>query len=161
MSYTSELQQDYAERRKRLFNPPIKPPQHNNRRPYNPTIWHERKRDVIVVASEPVKPPKFAPIIFPAAPWRDIVKEVCVKHGMTFAEIRGHCRARDIVAARHEVCYRLATETPLSLPAIGRRLGGKDHTTVLHGIRKHRERMAAHLSNQLSPLSTGAGETAE
>ena len=26
--------------------------------------------------------------------------------------------------------------TPRSLPDIGRRIGGKDHTTVLHGVRK-------------------------
>jgi chromosomal replication initiation ATPase DnaA len=27
----------------------------------------------------------------------------------------------------------------MSLPQIGRRLGGRDHTTVLHGIRRHCE----------------------
>ena len=39
--------------------------------------------------------------------------------------------------------YRMKTETTMSLPKIGDRLGGKDHTTVLYGIRKHKAKMEA------------------
>jgi chromosomal replication initiation ATPase DnaA len=36
-----------------------------------------------------------------------------------------------------QIVYYLAKElTPLSYPEIGRRIGGRDHTTVLHGVRK-------------------------
>lgn len=146
MSYTSELQQDYAERRARLFNPGVKPPQPSIvRRPYNPTIWHDRKRDVIMVASKvrEAQSPLFGVIVLPSAAWKAIVNEVCAKHGVTFAELVAHRRTRNIVAARHEACYRLSTETTLSLCQIGLRLGGKDHTTVIHAINKHRERLVA------------------
>ena len=34
-------------------------------------------------------------------------------------------------------------ETDASLPQIGRALGGRDHTTVLYGLKCHAERMAA------------------
>lgn len=75
--------------------------------------------------------------------WKDIVAEVSTKHGVTRAEIMSPQRCRRIVLARQEIFYRLSTETTMSLPAIGRRIGDKDHTTVLHGVRKHRERMEA------------------
>ena len=146
MSYASELQQDYAERRKRLFNPGVKPPEPSIvRRPYNPTIWHKRKRDVLVIASETAEAsaPMFDVIDLPPAAWKVIVMEVCEKHRITYRQIIGDCRSRHIVAARHEAFYRLSTEATLSLTAIGHRMGGKDHTTVIHGIAKHRERMAA------------------
>lgn len=45
---------------------------------------------------------------------------------------------RDIRVAypRHIVMYLAKTLTLKSLPEIGRRLGGRDHTTILHGVRK-------------------------
>lgn len=73
--------------------------------------------------------------------WRLIVDEVCTKYQCTFGEIIGGQRAKWIVVARHEAFYRLSKETALSLPQIGRLMGGKDHTTVLHGCRKHASRL--------------------
>lgn len=76
------------------------------------------------------------PIEIPMTETQRIIRDVCVKHGISYPEIIGHRRARPIIAARHEAMYRLSKETTLSLPAIGRRMGGKDHTTVLHAVRK-------------------------
>lgn len=72
--------------------------------------------------------------------WRDIVMEVAKKHKITLPEITGRQRQHKIVLARHEAFYRLKTETPLSLPEIGRKMGGRDHTSVLHGYRAHMKR---------------------
>src|SRR5208282_2515025 len=36
----------------------------------------------------------------------------------------------------HIAMYLAKELTPRSLPDIGRRIGGRDHTTVLHGVRK-------------------------
>lgn len=45
-------------------------------------------------------------------------------------------RTMDIVRPR-QVCYYLARHlTKRSLPEIGRRIGGRDHTSALHGIQK-------------------------
>ena len=66
-----------------------------------------------------------------------IMREVCDKHGISKSELLSPRRAVPIVAARHEAMYRMSKETTMSLPAIGRRMGGRDHTTVLHGIRKY------------------------
>jgi chromosomal replication initiator protein len=44
--------------------------------------------------------------------------------------------------------------TPRSLPEIGRRFGGRDHTTIMHGVRKIEEMMAtdSQLSDDLQLL---------
>lgn len=46
---------------------------------------------------------------------------------------------RDVVTvlAKHECYWRAKQETSWSLPAIGRYFGGRDHTTILHGVRKY------------------------
>lgn len=40
------------------------------------------------------------------------------------------------VQARHVAIYLARQMTPLSLPAIGRLFGGRDHTTILHAVRR-------------------------
>lgn len=72
--------------------------------------------------------------------WKDIALEVATKHRVTLQEIKGPQRNAYIVLARHELFWRMAHETTLSLPEIGRKLGGRDHTTVIHGMRRHAER---------------------
>lgn len=86
------------------------------------------------VAPPPSRPDPFR--------WRSIIEEVAQKHGVLMSDMRSVRRGRPLVAARHEAMWRMRNETSMSLPEIGRRLGGRDHTTVLHGIRKHEARIA-------------------
>lgn len=72
-----------------------------------------------------------------------IIQEVCDSHGVTKGEMLGRQRSKPIATARQEACWRLSKETTLSLAQIGRKLGGRDHTTVMHGIRRHLENEAA------------------
>jgi chromosomal replication initiator protein len=51
-------------------------------------------------------------------------------------ELLGRARKQEIVRPRHIAMYLLREETESSLVEIGRTLGGRDHTTVLHGIEK-------------------------
>ena len=51
-------------------------------------------------------------------------------------EIRSGRRAPESVHARHMAFYLCKTMTEMSLPQIGIALGGRDHTTVLHGFRR-------------------------
>lgn len=67
---------------------------------------------------------------------REIAEQVCAKHGVTVADIRGPHRPHKITRARHETFARIRRETSFSLPSIGRWFH-KDHTTVLYGARKH------------------------
>jgi chromosomal replication initiator protein len=48
-------------------------------------------------------------------------------------------RTRVIVKPRQIAMYLAKTMTPRSFPEIGRRFGGRDHTTVLHAVRKIEE----------------------
>ena len=67
-----------------------------------------------------------------------IIREVCDKHGLDVEHVLSDRRTRPLVEARIECYCRLYVECPeMSLPAIGRAMGGRDHTTVLHSIRKY------------------------
>ena len=52
-------------------------------------------------------------------------------------------RGRQVVYARQVAMYLCRELTELSLPAIGQRFGGRDHTTVLHAHRQMRARILA------------------
>lgn len=67
----------------------------------------------------------------------EIIAEVAKETGLTVAMLVGDRRSRPIVAARHLAYWRVARETGASLAAIGRAFGDRDHTTIIHGIRKH------------------------
>ena len=45
-------------------------------------------------------------------------------------------RARDIVRPRQIAMYLCKQLTTRSLPEIGRKFGGRDHTTVIHAVRQ-------------------------
>lgn len=66
----------------------------------------------------------------------DIRAIVCMHYGIELAALLSARRTQDLTRPRH-VAYYLASKLTLkSLPEIGRHLGGKNHTTVLHGARK-------------------------
>lgn len=101
----------------------------------------ETSRDVLDLAT-------IAPLLRQPMHWKVIVEQVCIAHQVTRSELLGAQRSKKITAARHEAMYRMKTETTLSLPQIGQRLGGKDHTTVLHGVRRHEARMRGEVYRQ-------------
>lgn len=71
----------------------------------------------------------------------DVAREVCVKYEITMAELCGVIRTKHIVDARREACYRMVKECNKSTPHIGRFLGGRDHTTVIHAVRRYEEKL--------------------
>lgn len=73
---------------------------------------------------------------------RSILRHVAEETGVSAAELIGQGRKASIVRARQYAMYRMRQETRQSLPQIGAFLGGRDHTTVLHGVRAHAKRMA-------------------
>lgn len=113
-------------------------------RPTPEAAQEARDNAIAQVWPELPPPPSYDGAIFRGTQhWKIIVREVCEKHSVSIAEIIGNRRARHLVIARHEAFHRLSTETTMSLPQIGYRMGGKDHTTVLHGIRAHKKRMGS------------------
>lgn len=68
---------------------------------------------------------------------KDVALFVAAEHGLTFADFTSDCRRRDIARPRQIAMHTIKTLCPhMSYPAIGRLLGGRDHTTILHGVRK-------------------------
>lgn len=65
-----------------------------------------------------------------------LLSRVARATGVTVTDIRSERRPVDVVKARQIVFYVARTMTTYSLPEIGRRCGGRDHTTVLHGVRR-------------------------
>lgn len=62
-----------------------------------------------------------------------IATEVADDHKVTVAELKGQGRSHRVVRARHCVCWRARKELGVTLNQVGRFLGGRDHTTILHG----------------------------
>lgn len=57
----------------------------------------------------------------------------CRLFGYSRAELHANSRDKRVVFARHFLMYWACRRTTLSLPQIGRLMGGRDHTTILHG----------------------------
>ena len=70
-----------------------------------------------------------------------VVRCVALRRGRTLDEILDDDRRREVVLVRWEAMATAKRATGASLPVIGATML-RDHTTVLHGIRKHHERMA-------------------
>ncbi len=68
---------------------------------------------------------------------QEIIADMAHQHRLTYADVVSKSRRRDIVKARTEAIWALKDWKPeLSLLQIGRIIGGRDHTTVLHALRK-------------------------
>ena len=66
---------------------------------------------------------------------------VCAKHfNIKTGDLCGQSRKKDLVWARHFTAYLLLTEANLPLEEVGRLLGGRDHTSIMHARDKiHQE----------------------
>lgn len=82
---------------------------------------------------EPLKfiEPKWVP-----ARWVSILNETCAEFGLSLDEIRGKAKSQYVSFPRFKAMHRMR-EAGMSLPSIGQRLGGKDHTSVIHGLKRY------------------------
>ena len=61
---------------------------------------------------------------------------------MRVSDMHSDRRARTVARPRQVGMYLAKHLTQRSLPEIGRKFGGRDHTTVIHAVRKVEELMA-------------------
>ena len=66
----------------------------------------------------------------------DIQKKVASYFNLNIREMSSSKRSKNIAYPRQVAMYATKELTTLSLPEIGRNFGGRDHTTVLHAVRK-------------------------
>ena len=82
-------------------------------------------------------------------------------------EIKSSRRCKSSVRARHVAMYLARELTPKSLPEIGRMFGDRDHTTVIHAIRRIKElsatdpKLAEAIQNLLAILSPEKAKTVD
>ena len=65
-----------------------------------------------------------------------VIDTVANYYRVTVDSLRSNSRSRTIAFPRQMAMYLVRTETDLSFPQIGDRLGKRDHTTVLYGYEK-------------------------
>jgi chromosomal replication initiator protein len=67
---------------------------------------------------------------------QDILDVVAGHYRIGLTDLRGRSRSRENVVPRQVAMYLIRDLTKASLVDIGNALGGRDHTTVMHGIEK-------------------------
>ncbi len=84
----------------------------------------------------------------------EIQRKVAEHYNVRLSDMIGPKRVRTIARPRQVAMYLAKQLTPRSLPEIGRRFGGRDHTTIMHGVRKIEELMStdSQLSDDLQLL---------
>jgi chromosomal replication initiation ATPase DnaA len=100
--------------------------------------WEERQRDI------PIQKPMWFGVIAeidpPPAPRAPLVEDIqrvaCRYFEVKRNDLLSPRRAQRVAYPRQIAFYLAKTMTMKSFPDIGRRFGGRDHTTVLHGYRK-------------------------
>jgi chromosomal replication initiator protein len=75
----------------------------------------------------------------------NIIRIVARHYSIPPAEILAQTRRRAIVEPRHVAIYLATTHTKLSLPAIGKQIGDRDHSTIMYA----RDRIAARMKVDL------------
>ncbi len=156
MSIQSELAAKYAEVKARLWGTPTKELGFGYTTEKHTQLWHTR--DVVVPIVIPIKDEaadRVQEIRELRARLRRqqkiieafnaggvtckvsvILKLVCDTYSMSRLDIMSDRRTANVVRPRQVIMYLSVMYSLRSLPVIGRKLGGKDHTTVLHGYRK-------------------------
>lgn len=84
----------------------------------------------------------------------EIQRKVADHYSIRLSDLIGPKRVRTIARPRQIAMYLSKQMTSRSLPEIGRRFGGRDHTTIMHGVRKIEElkAMDAQLADDLQLL---------
>jgi hypothetical protein len=101
--------------------------------------WTERQRAIPIPVAAPIEP-LFSIIAEVVQPQpitvTQIINAVAAECNLTRNDILSARRLAPIVRARQIAMYLAKELTGFSFPALGRRFGYRDHTTVLHGVRK-------------------------
>jgi chromosomal replication initiator protein len=82
---------------------------------------------------------------------------------VTVGDIKSHRRTANVVRPRQLAMYMVKKLTLLSLPQIGHRFGMRDHTTVLHAVRKMEKLVATDtiLAAQVSDIESSLAKVVD
>lgn len=64
---------------------------------------------------------------------KDVLTAICTHFNLNTKDLTGPKRQKELVLPRHITMYILSEELGMTVEKIGQLLGGRDHTTVMHG----------------------------
>jgi len=67
---------------------------------------------------------------------KDVVKIIADFYNIEETSVYEKTRRKDVVKPRQVAMYILREEFDISYPSIGQKMGGRDHTTVIHSCEK-------------------------
>lgn len=70
-----------------------------------------------------------------------VIETVAKFYNISVADMVSPSRNKELVQPRQIAMYLIRQETDASLPEIGNLLGGRDHTTILHGVERIKNRL--------------------
>jgi len=71
---------------------------------------------------------------------KELIMLLCAEENVPYAAIIGTSQVREVAWPRMRMYWVMRKTKPrMSLPEIGRRFGGRDHTTIIYGIRRFEE----------------------
>jgi chromosomal replication initiator protein len=87
---------------------------------------------------------------------KSIVDRVAEFYGIDEDSIYEKTRRREVVRPRQIIMYLLREDFNISYPTIGTKLGGRDHTTVIHSCEKIKREVAedSELANEIQSIRT-------
>ena len=88
--------------------------------------------DVQTLIKHSIKPPKGVSV-------EEVVRKIAGYYGIPEKSIYEKTRKKEVVKQRQIVMYILREEYSMSYPSIGEKIGGRDHTTVIHSCEKIKE----------------------
>jgi chromosomal replication initiator protein len=85
---------------------------------------------------------------------KEVIKIITDFYNISEESIFDKTRKKDVVKPRQVIMYLLREDFSLSFPSIGEKLGGRDHTTVIHSCEKIREDLKTNsvLINEISQI---------
>lgn len=73
---------------------------------------------------------------YPAISLARILRDAATIFGVTIGQMKGETRHQRVARARFAVCWLAHAMLGYSSPRVGRSLGGRDHTSVLHACKQ-------------------------
>lgn len=83
-----------------------------------------------------------------------VTEAVCAYYDVDINEVNGRLRKKNVALARHVAMYLAQKHTEMSASSIGRLIGGRDHSTVLHSCSLVEKRIKedSDFANQISTI---------
>lgn len=73
---------------------------------------------------------------------KQVISAICSYFDLSLKDLTGPKRQKELVLPRHITMYILAEELGMTVEKIGQLLGGRDHTTVMHGRDRIKKQLA-------------------